>query len=129
MVYGSCGRSGTVAGVPGEIVVVSARLNSDYIKRPGWAKRGYLMYEIGRVYIWQNQTGKYARINGVECTPTESPARYRHNATGQIVWSQPVTNVDGERWLAMRGDLRPKNPPAGERSITDMFKVPQHEPT
>lgn len=89
------------------------------------------MYEIGRVYIWQNQVAGYARINGQETTVTGS-AREVRGVDGRVFVGQR-TDTPGVFYtkgfiFAERGDLRPKNPPSGEKSISDLFKAPSHEP-
>lgn len=86
------------------------------------------MYEIGKLYRWRNQVGVAARINGVECIPDERPSYYRHKLTNIRYWGQHVVNSDGEEWIAFSGDLVPVNPPSGEKSISDLFKAPSHEP-
>lgn len=85
------------------------------------------MYEIGKVYVWRNQTGVSAHINGEECVPEEPAANYRNILTGQTVWGQRVVNSDGVPWIAFRGDLIQKNPPPGEQSILDLLRTPQPE--
>lgn len=82
------------------------------------------MYEIGKIYIWQNQVGQYAHYNGTECTPVEPASWWRVNDDGRMLWAQLVDCYDGYPMCAERGDLRPKNPPPGERSINDLFKLP-----
>ncbi len=83
------------------------------------------MYEIGKVYIWQNQVGEYAVLNGTECTPVEPAGMWgltKHSAIlGQLVdtWWDGVPNG----MVAFRDDLRPKNPPPGEQLINEMFYV------
>ncbi len=31
------------------------------------------LYEVGRVYVWQNQRGPYERLNGLESNPSTNP--------------------------------------------------------
>lgn len=80
------------------------------------------MYEIGKVYIWQNQVGEYARLNGTECTPVE-PARMWDFADGCPTIMGQLVSTDYNGMVAFRGDLRPKNPPPGEQLINEMFYV------
>lgn len=80
------------------------------------------MYEVGKVYVWQNQVGAYAHFNGTECTPDEPAALYRHILTLEVRWAQHVVLADGNGWLAERGDLRPKTPPTGEKKIRSLFE-------
>ena len=81
------------------------------------------MYEIGRVYIWQNQT-RFA-INGTECTVLSKPIYFLDDDTGRLEIGQETdTWIDGLQIMAEPGDLRPKSPPSGEQSIRDLFANP-----
>ncbi len=87
-------------------------------------------YEIGKVYIWQNQVGEMAHLNGTECTVTDGVSMHwclisRRWIAGQCTDS-PCER--GRTYVAEAGDLRPKDPPTGERSILDLFKLPELEP-
>lgn len=85
------------------------------------------MYEIGKVYIWQNQVDEYEFLNGTECIPIEPPCWYVYNGTFIEVYGQ---RVEGEiEMVAFRGDLRPKNPPSGEKKVMEQFQPkPELEP-
>lgn len=88
------------------------------------------MYEIGRVYIWQNQVGDLVFLNGSETTVTGPPARHQ-TLTGPVRLGQltdsEAPGMPKYRLIAEAGDLRPKNDPAGERGIMDLFKLPEVE--
>jgi hypothetical protein len=92
------------------------------------------MYEVGKVYIWQNQVGECAALNGTETTVLEGP----------FVWITTVTQARQTGWLtdsylpgeekndpnqmvAFFGDLRLKDPPNGEKIIMELFKQPEME--
>lgn len=86
------------------------------------------MYVIGKVYIWQNQTGETAFLNGSETIVMEAPKLYGF-------WPAPLQRTDTQHpsdpkifALAAEGDLRLKEPPTGELSILELFKQPQLEP-
>lgn len=83
------------------------------------------MYEIGKVYIWQNQVRQYAKLNGTECTVVDEAKNFLmpdgRTARGQLT-DTPGSNP-ANRMFAERGDLRPKNPPSGEQLINEMFYV------
>lgn len=86
-------------------------------------------YKLGQTYIWQNQVGKMAYLNGTECTVLEPPKVHwcgikRRDVSGQLV----DTPADVGYFFAEPGDLRPKDPPKGERTVFDLFKQPVLEP-
>lgn len=82
------------------------------------------MYEIGRVYIWQNQTHETAHLNGQETTVLSGPATYRTTSGKLIVAQMTDTYPDiGAGVVAAPGDLRPKDRPPGELKIFDMFRL------
>lgn len=86
------------------------------------------MYEIGKVYIWQNCTGLYAHLNGTETTVTGAPSSGFDVVTNTPThWGQETDTpafFPGASFIwAERGDLRPKNPPPGEQLINEMFYV------
>lgn len=87
------------------------------------------MYEIGRVYIWQNQVGVMGHINGTECTLTGSSMRYRSVLDGQWRdgWPTDTLAPPGLTAFAEPGDLRPRDTPSGERRVLDLFREPAHE--
>lgn len=76
------------------------------------------MYEIGKVYIWVGLAGALASYNGLECTVLGRPVQWREKS------GQPTdTKTDcGANLYAERGDLRPKRPPPGERSVMELFR-------
>ncbi|WP_290872081.1 hypothetical protein [Aquabacterium sp.] len=87
------------------------------------------IYEIGRVYIWQNQTGEMAFLNGTECTVVGHMEYFKILNRDDWEWGQETDSFDHESdFMAQAGDLRPKDPPPGEKSISDLFKLPQLEP-
>lgn len=82
------------------------------------------MYELGRVYIWQNQFGEMAHLNDTETTVLTRPLAVNTDGGRRIV--AQVTDSPappGMYTMAEPGDLRPKNPPSGERKINDMFRL------
>lgn len=81
------------------------------------------MYELGPVYIWQNQVGHMAYLNGQETTVRTRPIRCRTTCGRWIVAQVTSSHAPDPRFfvVAVRGDLRPKNPPSGERKILDLF--------
>lgn len=86
------------------------------------------MYTIGKVYIWQHQTGMYAHLNGSECTVVAEA--WQRNIRG-LTWETDTPILYKGRWtvmIAFAGDLRPKEPPKGEQLVLDMFKMPEVEP-
>lgn len=91
------------------------------------------MYEIGKVYIWQNQIGSMVYLNGTECSVVARPQRVWCVINKLHAWGQqtdsPCPN-EGNYYFAEPGDLRPKDPPptTGERSVMDLFRVPKLEP-
>jgi len=86
-----------------------------------------MTYEIGVVYVWQNQTGSCAWANGTECVVT-APGRSYISITGQVRYGWPTDTVHPEyppmcTVMALAGDLRRKQPPSGELSIIRMFDL------
>lgn len=88
-------------------------------------------YEVGKLYVWQNQVGEAAYLNGIETVVTGDIADVYFQGVF-IGRGQPTSSqIHGDTynyWHAERGDLRPKDPPSGQRMITDLFKLPQLEP-
>jgi len=82
------------------------------------------MYEVGKVYIWQNMRKTLASLNGTECTVIGAPKQYK-DPDGTLFIGQATDAVHPlvERLgvAATYGTLRPKNPPAGERFIMGLF--------
>lgn len=90
-----------------------------------------MAYEIGPVYVWQNQTGNWAYLNGTECRVLGPVERFRSVLTHDIQVGQLVDTVPPGKptWCAYvtPGDLRRRDPPpSGEQSIFDQFKVREH---
>lgn len=87
------------------------------------------MYEVGKVYIWQNQVGDYAFLNGTETTVTSQrclfyiPAMQRNMYGWKTDSSPPPSQPPDGYMIAFAGDLRPKDPPSGEKSILELFTL------
>lgn len=91
-------------------------------------------YEVGRIYIWQNAVGIWEHLNGKETTVTGHLEMHDNcfNRQGKYMGQRtdtPSFQVAGNFIIAEPGDLRPKDLPPGEKSITDLFKLPQDELT
>ncbi|WOH61932.1 hypothetical protein [Bradyrhizobium sp. BWC-3-1] len=88
-------------------------------------------YEVGKVYVWQNQSGPFAYLNGKETTVIGHAFKLQ-NPILSSGGPHQETDTPPPSWLphattnccAGPGDLRPKNPPPGEQSVLDMFKQP-----
>lgn len=84
------------------------------------------MYEIGRVYVWQNRTGSAAWMNGKETIVVEAAKNTRRRQETEVALSQltdtPSMVTPGAYVSARLGELRPKNPPTGEQKIRSMFE-------
>lgn len=89
------------------------------------------MYQVDRVYIWQNQVGELAYLNGTETTVIDAEMRFlTPEGRSERGWPTDTTKVvDGVVWVyfAQAGDLRPKDLPPGEQSILNLFKQPEPE--
>ena len=86
-----------------------------------------MKYEMGVVYVWQNQIGEMAHLNGTECTVTSAPAVYwcviaRAYIRGQKV-DTPLSKP-GYWYFASPGDLRRKQPPTGIVTVLAWFTAP-----
>jgi hypothetical protein len=79
-----------------------------------------MTYEVGRVYVWQNQVGEFAHLNGTECTVTAPGVVI----DGVMQWATdaPAPNPCYVV-VAYMGDLRPRDTPSGERSIMELFEM------
>lgn len=89
-------------------------------------------YEVGKVYIWQNQVGDLAHFNGTECTVIGEAEQYIEQSGALKIGHLTDSMDDYARQhdcaiYAELGDLRPKNPPKGEQSVRDLFKLPELE--
>lgn len=89
------------------------------------------MYQIGVVYVWQNQSGILAHLNGLETVVLGLPEEYEDIDTGMSAVGQETDTIDdGYTVYAEPGDLRRKNPPSGEKSVMDLFEFqPEMEPS
>lgn len=81
------------------------------------------MYEIGRVYIWQNLVND-PQHNGSECTVIGDIEEYTDIYGNRKIGQETDTIWDGVVIMAHKGYLRPKFPPSGEKSISEMFSKP-----
>lgn len=94
------------------------------------------MYEINKIYVWQNQVGEYASLNGVETTVVSEAFDFTLHSTFEtrIAWQTDTyapgcPRIEENRMVAFVGDLRPKDPPSGEQKILELFNnVPELEP-
>lgn len=81
-------------------------------------------YQVGAVYIWQNLVNM-SEYNGAECTVIGNIEEYLSKYDGKKYIGQMTDEVmDGCHVMAGKGYLRPKNPPSGEKSISEMFSKP-----
>ncbi len=84
------------------------------------------MYQQGKIYIWQNQVGQLAYLNGTECTVTSCKMRFLSVFDNRWYEGWPTDSKPlYEYWgacIAEPGDLREKDAPSGERMITQMFE-------
>jgi len=84
------------------------------------------MYEVGKVYIWQNAF-KAPYINGKECTVIGELTTFIDPINGDEWEGWETDLIDpivGDNCIAQKCQLRPKHPPSGEQSIYDQFKRP-----
>ena len=90
------------------------------------------VYEVGRIYTWQNLEGEFAPLNGAETTVTGYMITYFNKWSKKLETGWPTDTIckrNGEpfRAVALVGHLRPKNePPKGEQIIRDLF-IPSPE--
>jgi hypothetical protein len=89
-----------------------------------------IVYEVGKVYIWQNQVGEDAFLNDQETTVLAGPWDFIHKLDGKRFTGWLTDTYDpnyphdpGNRIIALAGDLRPKDSPKGEQKIMAMFKT------
>lgn len=84
------------------------------------------MYEIGRVYIWQNMPRSWAVLNGQETTVMKKPEA-TFTSSGGLVTAQmtdtpvPFPGYSAKYMAAKPGQLRPKEYPPGERKVRELF--------
>lgn len=90
------------------------------------------MYKQGVVYIWQNQVGVFACLNGTECIILDGPFPPCDDVDKQWWWtdtdSPEYPNDLNHGMIAFAGDLREKKPPSGELKVLEWFKQPELEP-
>lgn len=78
------------------------------------------MYRFDIVYIWQNQTGEYAPLNGLETRVLKGPMMESFDGdppricwlTDTVIPADPGDLLGDWAMYAYTGDLRPKDPPA-----------------
>ena len=75
-------------------------------------------YEVGKVYLWTEQCINKNSV-GKECTVIGNVFLF----DGDWVQLTDFT-FDGSPVVALKGSLRPKNPPSGEKNISEMFSKP-----
>lgn len=81
-------------------------------------------YQVGAVYIWQNLVAQHNH-NGKECTIIGSIKEFVCKCDGKTYIGQATDEIEnGNNIMALKGQLRPKNPPSGEKSISEMFSKP-----
>lgn len=82
------------------------------------------LYDVGRVYVWQNLRWPYECLNGLDTTVTDDilhcDVTGRNGQQTDTIWQ-----CSGSPMIAEAGDLRSKNPPSGELSVLDQFKSPE----
>lgn len=76
-------------------------------------------YEVGKIYVWTEQCLDKHSI-GKECTVI-GDVRFH---TGDYVQLTDFKLSESNKVYALKGSLRPKNPPSGEKSISEMFSKP-----
>lgn len=84
------------------------------------------MYEVGKIYVWQNLK-RATHLNGKETTVIGDIQLCRDLLTGDLFYAQDTDTPpeEGEDFAAAaEGQLRLKNPPSGEKSISEMFSKP-----
>lgn len=88
------------------------------------------MYQIGKVYIWQNMVAINESLNGTECTVIGPPVEATDWLTNLKVLVQETDTLTYSRVGAChmnvhahlgKNQLRPKHSPAGEQSVLDLF--------
>lgn len=77
-------------------------------------------YEVGKVYVWTEQCrGKNAI--GKECTVV---GNVFFHAGDYVQLTDFKLSDNNNKVCARKGSLRPKSPPSGEKSISEMFSKP-----
>lgn len=83
-------------------------------------------YALGPVYIWQNLK-RATHLNGKETIVIGDIQLCCDLLTGELFYAQDTDTPpeEGEDFSgAEEGQLRLKNPPSGEKSISEMFSKP-----
>jgi hypothetical protein len=84
-------------------------------------------FKVGEVLVGQN-CRRLPQYNGMDCVVRAGLARMQtqHRFTGEIIegYFYMVVWSDGWESPARPDQLRRKQPPAGEQSVLDMFKLP-----
>lgn len=82
-------------------------------------------YALGPVYIWQNCLEEWSQLNGTETTVIGNVEEYGYVNNNKKSPAQLTDTVfKGQNMCADCYQLRPKNPPSGEKSISEMFSKP-----
>ena len=83
-------------------------------------------YEVGKIYVWKNRIGEWSQLNGTETTVIGNviEASYANNSSRKALAQETDTIFNGNIMSADKYSLRPKNPPSGEKSISEMFSKP-----
>ena len=79
-------------------------------------------YEVGKVYVWQNLTGPWAQDNGKETTVIGNFIKFGESGGQETDTPHPL----GGHFFALKGSLRPKNPPSGEQKIAEIIAGKLH---
>lgn len=92
------------------------------------------MYQKNCIYLWQNQVGEYAFLNGTEVLVLSEaiPDFVCNDGSTCTAWltdSPALRSEPGDPWdmYAFEGDLVPKQRPTGLDLILGAFKVPELE--
>ena len=86
-----------------------------------------MTYEIGVEYIWQNQVGEMAYLNGIECTVVGAPSLGFDVISQSYAVSQETDTFCPDPqyyYFASAGDLRRKQPPTGLATVLAWFTAP-----
>jgi hypothetical protein len=82
------------------------------------------MYEVGKIYIWQNCRGRGAHLEGTETRVTSGPIRALTSVGPRYIQLTDTVDDGGFTVVALAGELRPKHIPAGERETMALFAEP-----
>lgn len=85
------------------------------------------MYEVGKVHVWVRTSPEHSYLIGQETTVKTGIVEFV-DINGKIhhgwMTDTPARGLEGYFIFAAAGELRPKNPPSGEKSIMDQFSRP-----